>query len=49
MRKIEAEKAAKASHVLLRYMQARHRFKNNVDPQLPPHGHLADRRRQRRV
>jgi hypothetical protein len=48
MDKIEAEKAAKDGHVLLRYMQARDRLKNNVEPQLPPHGHLADRRRQRK-
>jgi len=37
MPKIESEKAAKAGHVLFRYMRARHRFKNNVEPPLPAH------------
>jgi len=37
MTKIEAEKVAKAGHVLFRYMRARHRFKNNVEPPLPAH------------
>ncbi|TMJ22845.1 MAG: hypothetical protein E6G93_05275 [Alphaproteobacteria bacterium] len=37
MPKIESEKAAKAGHVLFRYMRARHRFKNNVAPPLPAH------------
>jgi hypothetical protein len=37
MPKIESEKAAKAGHMLFRYMRARHRFKNNVEPPLPAH------------
>jgi hypothetical protein len=50
MGKIDAEKAAKAGHVPFRYMRARHRFKNDVEPQLPSHHHhLTDRRRERRV
>jgi hypothetical protein len=37
MPKIESEKAAKAGHVLFRYMRARKRFAENVDDPLPAH------------
>ena len=37
MPKIESEKAAKAGHVLFRYMRARQRFAENVDDPLPAH------------
>ena len=37
MPKIESEKAAKAGHVLFRYMRARHRFAENADDPLPVH------------
>jgi hypothetical protein len=37
MPKIELEKTAQAGHVLFRYMRARHRFKNKVEPPLPAH------------
>lgn len=37
MPKIDSEKAAKAAHVLFRYMRARRRFAENVDDPLPAH------------
>jgi len=39
-------RAVKAGHVPFRYMRARHRFKNNVEPQLPPHHDLTSSRSQ---